>query len=237
MNINALGRLLSAAAFASLLTNPVSAAVVAPGASAFLPGTSLSATPALNGSVVYANSLAYDLDPSIALFVGHGEVTNQAIRSNLADSLIFALQLLGPINITADDVLIDSISLNGYAGWQTDIHYRSDAAGDRGPSFVERSADGDNLLFTFGFPLFLGNLTLETHEESFPIEILTNADAFETSGRATIRGRTVVGKTPLQVSIGGLAVPTVVPLPASCWLFLAGIGLLLGRPRNRQQAS
>lgn len=237
MNINALGRLLSAAAFSSLFTTPVFAAVLAPGASAFLPGTSLSATPALNGSVVYTNSLAYDLDPSIAFIAGHDEVANQVIRSNLADSLIFALQLLGPINITVDDVLVDSISLNGYAGWQTDIHYRSDAAGDRGPSFVERSADGENLLFTFGFPLFLGNLTLETHEESFPIEILTNADAFETSGRATIRGRTVAGNTPLQVSIGGLAVPTVVPLPASCWLFLAGIGLLLGRPRNRQQAA
>ncbi|MCK9606189.1 MAG: hypothetical protein M0R33_07010 [Methylomonas sp.] len=235
MNINTLVRMASVAAFASLFTTPVFAAVVAPGASAFLPGTSLSATPALNGSVVYTNSLAYDLDPSIALFVGHGEVTNQAIRSNLADSLIFALQLLGPINITADDVLIDSIILNGYAGWQTDIHYRSDTAGDRGPSFVERSANGDNLQFTFGFPLFLGNLTQEAHEESFPIEILTNADAFETSGRATIRGRTVVGNTPLQVSIGGLAVPTVVPLPASCWLFLAGIGVLLGLTRTQQK--
>lgn len=235
MNINTLVRLVSAAVFSSLFTTPVLAAVVAPGASAFLPGTSLVGTPALNGSVVYANSLAYDLDPSIALFVGHGEVTNQVIRSNLADSLVFALQLLGPINITADDVLIDSISLNGYAGWQTDIHYRSDAAGDRGPTFVERSADGDNLLLTFGFPLFLGNLTLETHEESFPIEILTNADAYDTNGRATIRGRTVAGNAPLQVSIGGLAVPTAVPLPASFSLFLAGIGVLLGLTRNQQK--
>lgn len=237
MNNNKSVRFRYAAVFLSLLAINASAAIVAPGDSAFMPGTSLSGTPELDGSVIYENSLIYDLDPNPLWLVGHPDVKNKVIQSNLANSLVFSLHLLGRLNTTSDDVLIDSVSLNGYAGWQTDVHYRTDAVGDRGPTFVERSADGDNLLFTFGFPLFLGNLVQEVGEESYPIEILTNADFYDTTGRATIRGRTVAGNIPLQVSIAGLAVPTAVPLPASFSLFLAGIGFFLSRGGKHSKVS
>ncbi len=237
MNIKKSDSFLYAFIFLTFFCTNVGAVVVSPGDSAFMPGTTLTATTELNGTVIYEDSLTYNLyDGPFPLFQGHA-VKNKVIRSNLAGSLIFALQLLNSSNtIAGDDVLIDSISLNGYAGWQTDVHYRTDATGDRGPTFVERSADGDDLLLTFGFPLLIGDLAQDQHEDSYPIEIVTNADFYDTSGRATIRGHTAAGNAPLQVSIGGLAVPTAVPLPASFSLFLAGIGLLLGSARNRQKA-
>ena len=162
------------------------------------------------------------------------------MRSDVTGSVIISPRLRDPINTSVGDVVVDGFSIDGYAGWTTDIVYRTDSLGDVGPTFVERSADGDTLTFTFGFPLLLGNLVQEIQQESLFINMLTDAPAFETTGRATFFGRSEAYPDQiLQVSIGGIAVPAAarIPLPAPLALMLAGLvgTTLVRRGRNRPQ--
>ncbi len=72
---------------------------------------------------------------------------------------------------------------------------------------------------------------------------MTDATAFNTSGTMTIFG--YLGVAPvgtglwdprgdlISVTIGGIAVPTTVPLPAPAILLLAGVGALVGVRRKR----
>jgi hypothetical protein len=210
------------------------ALLIAPGDSAFISGSSLADQPILDGNTLYQNSLSYDLLATPWIFAGHADVVNSVIHSTLSDSLVFSLQLLDGQNPSEDDIWIDSITMNGYAGWDTDVFYRTDTVGDRGPTFASRSADGDMLRFDFSFPLTLNNLVGGVQEQSYPLEILTDASSFATTGRAWITAHTT--ETSLAVSFAGLAVPTVsVPLPATSSLLLPGLLLLVGfrhKPSN-----
>lgn len=230
------------ALYTCAVSSSLHAAVVSPGESVFLSGTTLSLNPELAGTDRYDFSDYYDFRPDpIPAGWGH-YYKSQAIQSDLSKSLVFSLQLVGGFNITQySAVYIDTISLSGYTGWTTDIFYRTDAMGDRGPTSVQRSANGDQLLFSFAFPLTLNNLVGGVLEESYPIQILTDAQAFDTTGRAIINGRSLNGLTgewgEFEVYLTDLAVPTAVPLPASLPLLLSAIGLLFGLKRLPGRAS
>ena len=221
-------------AWSGLFTHFASAVVVEPGGTAFIPGTTLSAYPELGGTTIYESTDHYEISsPNIAFPTIAGHVyKNQVIQSDLSGNLVFSLQLIDGFNATEySTIYIDAISLSGYAGWDADIVYRTDAVGDLGPTFVQRSNDGDLFELSFGFPLALNNLTEGVRQDSLPIQILTGAQAFDTSGRAVVNARGLSSATgewdAIEVYMTGLAVPAAVPLPASLPLLLSGIGLLV----------
>lgn len=199
---------------------------VLPGSSEALPGTTLAASPELAGSVIYDDaSQYYDFNPAPLFLAGH-RYRDRVVRSDATGNVIIAPRLIDPTNNFPSRVFVDGFSLTGYAGWATDISYRTDLDGDRGPTLVERSADGDELMFTFGFPLLIDYLLGQPQETSLFVNILTDAPTFETTGRATFFGRSEA--SPGQVltfSIGGIAVPAAaqIPLPASVTLLIPGL--------------
>lgn len=211
-----------------LLVSSAAAVPVVPGGSAFLPGTTLAGTPALDGSVGSNLSSLLDFDPSPLGLQGY-VVASEARNSDSAGTTIISHQFTNPVNIVPSFLLIDGFSLTGFAGFATDVFFRTDATGDRAPTTVARSADGDVLDFTFGFPLVNGYLIQQVQEISFPIEILTDADSFENTGRMTVSGRLLDDTTnPVEMTLTGLPAPFLtpaapVPLPTSSVLLLLAL--------------
>lgn len=222
---------------ALVLAFPLSAAAtpLPPGGATLVTGTTVAADPDLAGSVLNDNLILYDFDPAPLFLAGH-DVQNRVTRSAATGNLIFGPRFAQPYNITPFDFLIDGFEITGFGDFATDVAYRTDGVGDRGPTFAERSADGDVLRFTFGFPLVLQNLVQEVQETSYFMSIVTDAKAFAPTGRMTIFGRSE--EFPGQIvtaSIGGIAVPVdaPVPLPAPAALLLAGLGALAALQRRR----
>ncbi|HFD32314.1 MAG TPA: hypothetical protein ENJ28_06365 [Gammaproteobacteria bacterium] len=218
----------------------VSAISIQPGNAIFLSGTTVLTNPELGGTVINDNIDGFfKIEPESPLFSFGQQYQNRVVRSEETGTVIIAPRLRDPFNVTGGQALIDGFSINGYAGWEVDVNYRSDGVGDKGPTFVDRSADGDVLTFTFGFPLVINNLFGEIQEESFFINILTDAPKFITTGRATLFGRNLDYPDEFfEASIGGIAVPSsadvnAAPVPASALLFGSGLLGLVGMVRRK----
>lgn len=216
-----------------------SAATLNPGGSTFVTGTTEAGSPELAGTVINDNVINgpnVEIVPGNPFFVANFDVQNRVVRSDLDGTLIFAPRILFGFNLAAP-FLIDSFTLSGFGGFDTDVAYRTDGPGDRGPTFAERSASGDMLDFTFGFPLFVNHLIQGPAEESYFTSIKTNATAFENTGRLSIFGHWQ-GDAPetVRMDYAGIAVPTIapVPLPASILLLLSGFGLVVGVGRKKR---
>lgn len=231
------GRSLIAGLFVAICASKAIAIPLLPDNSILLNGTIAAINPELSGSVINDNIAGYlHLQPDSPHFTFGYEYQNRVVRSDETGNVIIAPRLRNPFNVTSGLGLIDSFSINGYAGWDVDVNYRTDGEGDRGPTSVDRSADGDVLTFTFGFPLVIGNLLGMVQEESFFINILTDAPEFTTTGTATLFGRNLFYPDELfSASIGGIAVPASarVPEPSIILLLLAGFsGLFLRRAKT-----
>lgn len=213
------------------------AATLAPGDSALLPGTTAAAEPDLAGAVIrddtqplrVTGGVPVGVDPD--LFPTGFTVQDRVTRSNNTGNLIFGPRLRDSFNINpfAGNFLVDAVEVTGYAGFDVNANYRTDGAGVRGPTFAERSGDGDTLTFTFGFPLFVGNMMGLPQEDSYFFSIETDAEAFDESGTLTVFGR--YQDAPGEVfsaQITGIAAPAIapIPLPAAGLLLLAGLGAL-----------
>jgi hypothetical protein len=235
---SALERAFLGALLGALVATPAAQAVpVAPGDSVFLPGTTLADRPDLAG-------VDLQNDP-LLLRVGHPfwpegmaagwSVRQQVLRSDVTGALVFSTQLIWSYNITLGDFLVDAIWLDGWGNAVTDVDYRTDLSGDRGPSFATRTDDGQRLDLGFGFPLFSGNLTGEPHEDSMPIVVATSATAFANSGAFTVVGR--FSDRPGEVFVGrvdGLAVPVASPVPEPAGWALMTLGTLALALRQRR---
>lgn len=212
---------------------------LAPGDSGFLPGTTLAERPDLAGQDLYSGTLQVRVPHPLwpEGLVASWQVRQQVLRSDTTGALLFSLQLVWQSNITPGDFLVDAVWLDGWGPTATDVDYRTDLSGDRGPNFATRSADGQRLDLGFGFPLFSGNLTGEPHENAMPIVVATDAQAFATTGFFTVVGR--FSDHPGEVFVGridGLAVPVAAPVPEPAGWGLMALGtavLALARRRRR----
>lgn len=218
------------------------AATLLLGGTSSVTGTTAAADPELPGTVENDDILTSFLripDPGSPFGVGF-DIQNRVIESDTTGTLNFGPRILFGANITVGNFLIDSLQLYGYGDFETDVAYRTDGLGDRGPTFAERSADGEMLNFGFGFPLVVGNLVQSIKEESYFLSIKTNATHFENTGRASILGRHIAhpGQT-FRLDYSGLAVPALapVPLPASVLFLLGGLGALFGLRRRSSNAT
>ena len=211
---------------------------LAPGSSGFLPGTTVAAQPELGGAVINDNVLdggVLYIPADQDLFGVGFDLQNRVVTSNADSTLIFSPRILFAFNISLAPFQITSLELFGFGNFATDVNYRTDGSGDRGPTFAERSADGDALTFDFGFPLFVNNLIAGPQEESYFITVNTDATAFANTGTASLYGTSLVvpGET-LRMDFTGLAVPVAadIPLPATTLLFLGAMSLLFGMRRS-----
>lgn len=231
-------RSLVAGLFLAVCTSQTLAIPLLPGDSALLNGTTALINPGLNGTVINDDIAGYlSIHPESPHFVFGHQYQNRVVRSDETGTVVIAPRLRDPFNVTGDKALIDSFSIDGYAGWEVEVNYRTDGEGDRGPTSVNRSDDGDVLTFNFGFPLIIGNLLGMAQEESFFINILTDATEFTTTGTASMFGRHLDYPGDIfEASIGGIAVPSAavsVPEPSTLFLLLAGFsGLVVTRAKK-----
>lgn len=218
--------------------NAAHAAVLVPGGSTAVAGTTHAADPTLGGVVINDNILTAPLlripDPSSIFFVGF-DIQNRVMQSDTDGSMIFGPRLGFVANVSGGNFFIDSLVLHGYGDFATDVAYRTDGLGDAGPTFAERSLDGDTLTLDYGFPLVINNLSQGVHQESHFLSIKTDATHFVNTGRATLFGRHIdyPGQT-FRIDFGGLAVPALapVPVPAALLMLLSGLGALVGLRRK-----
>ncbi len=231
-------RALAAIAVFAITSLPAVAAPLSPGGVIFPTGTSVAADPDQAGVIVNDNLI--DAAFGAGFFQATYRVQNRVVLSNTLNTLSFRPRIRDPFNSGGFSERFDIVafSLTGFAGFNLlDVDFLTDAQGDKGPTSVSRSADGDLLTFRYGDPLHNDFLNPPgVRDESLFPAIKTNATRFKNNGTMPLFGRRSDAdpNDPLQtITITGLAAP-VVPLPASVFLLLAGIGGLgaLGRKRS-----
>lgn len=224
------------AAFAvMLLSTAATAAPLLPGGVIFPAGDTAITAPNTTGVVQNDNLIPFSFDITAFTNVG-GNVQNRVAESNLLNTMIFSPRIRDTFNIATRGFEIIGFSLDGYAGWSTDVGYRTDGLGDKGPTAVSRSADGDRLTFRYGDPLFISGLFGGPREESLFPYITTDAPSYALTGSMTLFGINTANPEELfSVELTGLAVPSSVPEPAAGLLFGTGLAGLLGMSRQRRK--
>ena len=222
------------AAFAALLfSTTVNAAPLLPGGVIFPAGDTVATAPTTAGVVQNDNLISFSFDITPFTIVG-GNVQNRVVESSLLNTLVFSPRIRDTFNIATLGFEIIGFSLDGYAGWNTDIGYRTDGLGDKGPTSVSRSADGDRLTFRYADPLFVSGLFGGPQQESLFPYIVTDATDYALTGSMRLLGRDAAHPERLfSVELTGLTVPTTVPEPALAWLFGSGLLGLMGLRRQR----
>ena len=224
---------------ALMLGAPAALAVpLVPGGVIFPTGTTSAARPELGGVVQNDNLIPFTINSTNGgLFTTGGNVQNRVALSTLNNTLIFAPRIRDTFNLIGPNAFfISAFQLDGYAGWMTDVDFRTDGLGDKGFTSVSRSATGDLMTFRYDDPLQIDSIAPGLQEESLFPSILTDATDFALTGTMTIFG--FVEGDPgnlLSVTVDGIAVPVApIPLPAGGWLLLMGLaGLAIARRRNK----
>jgi hypothetical protein len=224
--------------FAALgISGAATAAPLLPGGVIFPAGDTTVTAPNTNGVVQNDNLISFSFGISHLFDVG-GDVQNRVVESSSLGTMVFAPRIRDTFNIAFPSFEIFGFRLDGYAGWDTDVGYRTDGLGDKGPTSVSRSADGDLLTFRYGDPLLISGIAPGPQQESLFPYIVTDAPSYELTGSMTILGRNSAAEDDsiYSVKLTGLAVPTAGPatVPEPSALLLLGSGLLglLGMTRK-----
>lgn len=212
----------------TLLASPLVAATLPPGGVIFPTGTSVATDPDQAGPIINDNLIPAAF--GAGFFQATYNLQNRVVLSNTLSTLIFSPRIRDPFNSGGFSTRfsIVAFSLTGFAGFNLlDVDFKTDGPGDKGPTSVSRSANGDLLTFRYGDPLHndFFNPPGIRDESLFPT-IKTNATRFKNNGTMTLFGRRSDAEPDdplLTLTIDGIAVPAVVPLPASALLLLAGI--------------
>ncbi len=216
----------------ALFSAGAQAALVAPGSSVLLSGTTASADPNLAGTVVQDVLEPFTVDLGGGNSV-NGYVQDRVVRETATGTLDFYYRLFNGLDgdgcPVASGGSIGVASRNGYSGLSTDVNYRIDGLGSVAPSAATRSADGSTVLFGFlSDPIAPG-------QESRFFFVHTDARSYDNLGTGTLVGFSSsggFGQTQFSVYV-----PAPVPLPAAVWTFGSGVlGMLAIALRRRQSA-
>lgn len=211
----------AAAIVASSFAAPAHAGLanLVPGAGVEVNGITSGSHPELAGS-----GAEPDLVQSFQIFHMGGALLYEAkllsrvTLSNVNDTLFFTLRIFEPVGGGLNGI-IASVEYTDFAGWTTDVEWRTDSLGIVGPSRVERSAgDGDTLRYLFGNQI-------APDQESRAFFAMTNATEAAVVGTATIILTT--GES------ASLSVYAPIPSPGSAGLLAcAGFAMILPRRRG-----
>jgi len=187
------------------------ATLLAPGGAIALSGTTAAAQPELGAVVLVDDLIPYQI---FGGGVGHpllyeGNLQARVARSTMSGNLIFGYRLRDPSG--GLNGIMSTLEANNFAGWSTDVEYRTDGLGTKAPTRATRSGDGSDVSFIFGNSLF-------SSEESYFMHILTDSKAYTT------------GQTTLTLTDGSSVVLSTyqpaVPEPGSAILMAMGVAAL-----------
>jgi hypothetical protein len=182
-----------------------------------LAGTTAAASPELEGIVLEDVIRPFAIEWGAGQSVT-GTIQDRIVRSDVDNTLIFSYRI---INDTTSDAPLRFVMREDYAGFTTDVDWRSDGLGMIGPNFATRSFDGSQVSFFFN-----GQAMIDPGEDSYFFFIKTDATTYNEGGQGVIA---VTGSENNGRSFHfDTFQPLVVPLPNALFLFVSGIvGLVL----------
>lgn len=192
---------------------------LAPGDGNAVNGTTSAADPVLAGTIIPEGDLVqgFQIFGAGNALLYEGMLNSRVSISDDTGTLTFSLRIFDTVD--GLNGIIAGVNYSGFAGWSTEVEWRTDSLGDVGPTRAQRSADGDTLTYLFGGDqLFSG---LESHfffsfTDATQYDIVGIAEIFLTTGEST----TLDVYAP------------VIPAPGSIALLGAGLGLFAGRRRR-----
>ncbi|MDA8362581.1 MAG: hypothetical protein M0Z84_01930 [Gammaproteobacteria bacterium] len=199
------------------------ATLVPAGSSALLSGTTAAADPSLAGTVLQdvVSPFTIDLGSGSTL---NGYVQDRVVRESGSGTLDFYYRLFNGTDtdgcMLSSDGSIGVAQRSGYAGYSTDVNYRTDGLGSVAPSGASRTAGGDGVLFGF-----LSN-PIAPGQTSLFFFVHTQATAYNDLGTGTLIGFNAqggFGQTQFMTFE-----PAPVPISPAVWLFASGLLGLLG---------
>ncbi len=204
---------------------PANAVSLLPGGNVNLTGTTVAARPELAGTVLVDNLVPFTLGDL------SGNMQVRIVQETVAQTLDFYFNirdLIGPAQGTGESVL--ATFHPGFAGWTTDVDFRTDGLGEVGPDSASRTADGSHVAFHFtSDPVGLDDIAPGDPVVSFFYFIKTTATAYA-PGVFSLALSNGAGGLPFIDSIASYA---PVPIPAA--LGLLGVALaVLGISRRRE---
>lgn len=187
-----------------------------------LAGTTAAAQPELEGVVLEDVLRPFAIEWGAGQSVT-GTIQDRVVQSNIDNTLIFSYRI---INDTTSDAPISFAMRDDYAGFTTDVDWRSDGLGMTSPNFAARSFDGSQVSFFFN-----GQAKIDPGEDSYFFFIKTDATTYNEGGQGTVA---VTGSTTNGRSFHfDTFQPVVVPLPSALYMFVAGLmGLVLVKRRS-----
>jgi hypothetical protein len=187
-----------------------------------LAGTTAAAQPELAGVVLEDVLRPFTIEWGAGQSVT-GTIQDRVVRSEVDNTLIFSYRI---INDATSDAPLSFAMRDDYAGFTTDVDWRSDGLGMIGPSFAMRNFDGSEVSFFFN-----GLGKIDPGEDSYFFFIKTDATAYNEAGDGVVA---VTGSTTGRSFHFSTFQPlAAVPLPSSLLMFVSGIvGLMLVQRRR-----
>ncbi len=207
--------LMKCVAVCSALTlSPLAAANnIAPGGNFFGGGTKVIDSPQLAGDIVRDELIPFSFETWDHKTVS-GLLQDRVVHS-IDGTYDFYSRII--LDRTSDPLSLYRVDRIGFAGYATNVGWRTDGVGDYAPTEFSRDISGDTIDFNFNMvPLTGGQST-----KFFFID--TNASSYNLSGRFTDYS---------NLNFAGIAAP--VPEPESYAMLLAGLGLLGLMARRRR---
>ncbi|TWT78030.1 hypothetical protein Pla123a_18300 [Posidoniimonas polymericola] len=210
------------------IADRAAAAVLNAGDLAPLFGTTSAGDPRLAGTVQSDALHPFEILGNFGEVLLSGNLQDRVVESNTEGTLIFAPRLRDLVGAPfAPDMEVRAVFVDGYAGFQTEVEYRTDGLGDVGPSFGLRSFSGDGLQYLFGVDDLLAP------EESYFVSTLTDATDFAPIGTARIVARNIISGEFFETTLTGINVPVRMPEPSAALIgsLVGGVAGLLVRRR------